>query len=57
VTVPKCNGGTSTAESDVGILKEKIGGCNWKMHCDIQRERLHASVDNIPEGRLLRYDE
>jgi hypothetical protein len=26
VTVPKCSGGDSTAEPDIGILEAKIGG-------------------------------
>jgi hypothetical protein len=30
VTVPKCNGGTSTAEPDVGILKERSEGVTRK---------------------------
>jgi hypothetical protein len=31
VTVPKCSGGDSTAEPDIGILEENIRGCDWEM--------------------------
>jgi hypothetical protein len=31
VTVPKCSGGDSTAEPDVGTLKVNVGGCDWEM--------------------------
>jgi hypothetical protein len=31
VTVPKCSGGDSTAEPDIGILKVNVGGCDWEM--------------------------
>jgi hypothetical protein len=36
VIVPKCSGGDSTAEPDIGILEAKIGGCDWEMHFDIR---------------------
>jgi hypothetical protein len=38
VSVPKCSGGDSIVEPDIGILEEKIGGCDWEMYFDIQRE-------------------
>ena len=29
--VPKCNGGDSTIDPDVGTLKENVRGCDWEM--------------------------
>jgi hypothetical protein len=57
VIVLKCSGGDSTAEVDVGILEAKIGGCHLEIQFEIQRERQHASVDDIHEGILLTYDD
>ena len=45
------NGGVSTAEPGRGILKANIRGCEWSVNA-IQRERLHASAEYIPEGML-----
>jgi hypothetical protein len=45
------NGGVSTAEPEMGILKANIRGCDWNVNA-IQRERLHASAEYIPEGMM-----
>jgi hypothetical protein len=50
------NGGVSTAEPEMGILKANIRGCDWSVNA-IQRERLHASAEYIPEGKMLRGDD
>ena len=47
------NGGVSTAEPGMGILKANIKGCDWSVNA-IQRERLHANVEYIPEGVMWR---
>jgi hypothetical protein len=40
------NGGVSTAEPGMMILKENIRGCDWKWKCNISG-RLHASAEYI----------
>jgi hypothetical protein len=55
VTVPlkNANGGVSTVEPGMGILKANIRRCDWNVNA-IQWERLHASAEYIPEGVMWR---
>jgi hypothetical protein len=48
-TPTNANGGVSTVEPGMGILKANIRGCDWNVNA-IQWERLHASAEYIPEG-------
>jgi hypothetical protein len=46
VTVPKCSGGDSTVEPDVGTLKVNVRGCDWEMQL-IFRGNDYMLVSNI----------
>jgi hypothetical protein len=50
-TPKNANGGVSTVEPGMGILKANIRGCDWNVNA-IPWERLHASAEYIPEGMM-----
>jgi hypothetical protein len=52
-TPKNANGGVSTVEPGMGILKANIRGCDWDVNA-ILWERLHASSEYIPEGVMWR---
>jgi hypothetical protein len=51
MTVPKCGRGDDTAESNVGILKINVRGCDWDMQL-IYRGNNYMPVSNIYLKRL-----
>ena len=52
-TPKNVNGGVSTVEPGMGILKANIRGCDWDVNA-IPWEILHASSEYIPEGVMWR---